>query len=58
MLGRIFKNAVKKTSRVSALNKYAKMGFKTTPVLNKKLSIGETAVVLEDKIAGISQVVS
>ena len=58
MLGRIFKNAVKKSQNARALNSMAKMGFRTTPVLNKKLSIGETAVVLEDKIAGISQVVS
>lgn len=58
MLGRVFQNAMRKSARAKAFNKFSQMGFKTTPVLNKKLSIGETAVVIEEKIAGISQVVS
>ena len=36
----------------------AKASFRSTQAVGDKLSIGEAAVVLEEKIAGISQVVS
>ena len=32
--------------------------FRASPVLNKKLSLGEAVMVLEEKIASIQQVVS
>jgi hypothetical protein len=41
-----------------ALSSLSCREFHSSQILNKKLSIGEAAVVLEEKIAGISQVVS
>ena len=41
-----------------SMTNMAKASFRSSQALNKKLSIGEAAVVLESKIAGISQVVS
>jgi len=58
MFGRIFKQALKKGDKMKGLNKLSAMSFRTTPAMNKKLSIGEAADVLEHKISGISQVVS
>lgn len=58
MFGRMFKHALKKGDKVKGLNKLSAMGFGATPAMNKKLSIGEAADVLEHKISGISQVVS
>lgn len=40
------------------MNNVAKASFRSTQALNAKLSIGEAATVLEDKISGLSQVVS
>ena len=58
MFGRILKKSLNKGGAMLTLNKMSAMGFRTTPVLSKKLSIGEAADVLEHKISGISQVVS
>lgn len=58
MFGRILKHSLTKSKKVSSLNRLAAMNFRVTPTMNKKLSIGEAADVLEHKISGISQVVS
>lgn len=58
MFGRIFNQTLTKSTKAKTLNKLATMGFRATPAMNKKLSIGEAADVLEHKISGISQVVS
>lgn len=58
MFGRIFKHAIKKGDKAKTLSKLSAMNFRATPMMNKKLSIGEAADVLEHKISGISQVVS
>jgi hypothetical protein len=38
-------------------SQYARMGFKSTPALQKKVTIGEYVDALETKISGISQIV-
>ena len=58
MFGRIFRHSLTKGNNMKSLNKVASMNFRASPALNKKLSIGEAADVLEHKISGISQVVS
>ena len=58
MLGRVLKNSLNKGKMFKNINKIAAMNFRSTPALSKKLDIGEAAVVLEQKISGISQVVS
>lgn len=56
MLGRIFKQTLQKGKKINYFSKVASMGFKTTPIMNKKLAISEAVDVLEHKISGISQV--
>lgn len=58
MFGRIFGHALRRGYKNRSMTKLAMMGFRTTPVLSAKLSIGEAVDVLEHKLSGISQVVS
>lgn len=58
MFGSIFKQALTKSNKAKTISKLSSMGFRATPAMHKKLSIGEAVDVLEHKISGISQVVS
>lgn len=58
MLGSIFKRSLTKGKNAKTLSKMTNMGFRSTVVMSKKLGIGDAADILEQKISGISQIVS
>jgi len=58
MLGKIFKHSLSKGKSASTLNKVSAMNFRSSAVAGQKLGIGDAADILEQKISGISQVVS
>jgi hypothetical protein len=58
MFGRIFKHSLSKGNKAKTLNKLSAMSFRSTPAVGAKLGIGDAADILQQKISGISQIVS
>ena len=58
MFGKIFKQSLIKGQNAKTLSRMAAMNFRSTPAACQKLGIGDAADILEQKISGISQVVS
>ena len=58
MLGSILQRSLTKGKNVKSISKMTNMGFRSTVAMSKKLGIGDAADILEQKISGISQIVS
>ena len=56
MFGKFFRQSLSKGQNFKALNRLSAMNF--SPAVNQKLGIGDAADIIEQKISGISQVVS
>ena len=54
MLSKLFT----KLHRSQNITQMAQMGFKATPMMNKKPSIGDAVTILQSKVSNINQVVS
>jgi len=58
MFSQFVRRSLVKGQNAKALTRVSAMNFRSTPAASQKLGIGDAADILEQKISGISQVVS